>query len=372
MIIYRYISKQLFAATLGVSFVLVLIFFSGRFIKYLARAADGRIAGDALFAIMAYRLPGFLELILPLGIFLGILLAYGRLYLDSEMTVLQATGISQWQITRMTFLPTFSMFVIVALLSIYISPWGAKESEKLILEAKSESQLKILTPGRFHTNKAKDKVTYTETVSSDKASMSNLFMAEDNRDRLVSVVAKRGEKIIDETTGLEYLQLKDGYRYEGQPGDSNFRVTEFSTYTVKLTDPEPKDIGKKYRLMDTASLWKDPSPIAQAELQWRLSLPILVPIVVLMAIPLSRVNPRQGRYLKMLPSIIGYLSYLTLLIAGKGWLEKEKIPSQLGLWWVHVLFLMIALLLYWFPNYLRVRQAKKGRIEVLPAEGESA
>ena len=364
MIIYRYISKQLFATTLGVSFVLVLIFFSGRFIKYLARAADGRIAGDALFAIMAYRLPGFLELILPLGIFLGILLAYGRLYLDSEMSVLQATGISQWQITKLTFLPAFSMFVVVALLSIYISPWGAQQSEIILLEAKSQSQLKIITPGKFHTNKTKDKVTYTETVSSDKNSMANIFMAEDDKDRLVSVVAHSGERIIDATTQQEYLQLRNGYRYEGQPGDSNFRVTQFDTYTVKLSEPEAKDDTTKYRLMDTAELWRDPSPLAKAEFQWRISLPILVPIVVLMAIPLSRVNPRQGRYLKLLPSIIGYLSYLSLLIAGKGWIEKGKIPPELGLWWIHGLFLFIAFLLHWAPNYYRVQKAKKGRVAV--------
>ena len=98
MIIYHYLSKQLFRATASVTAILLMIFVGGRFIKYMAEAAQGRLAGEVLLLIMAYRLPSFLELILPLGIFVGILLAYGRLYLDSEMTVLSASGVSHWQI----------------------------------------------------------------------------------------------------------------------------------------------------------------------------------------------------------------------------------------------------------------------------------
>ena len=93
----------------------------------------------------------------------------------------------------------------------------------------------------------------------------------------------------------------------------------------------------------------------KAELQWRISLPILVFIVTLMAVPLSRVNPRQGRYLKLLPAILLYMAYLTILIAARGALEKGKLPMALGLWWVHALFLLIGLgLLYWEPWRLKM------------------
>jgi lipopolysaccharide export system permease protein len=79
-------------------------------------------------------------------------------------------------------------------------------------------------------------------------------------------------------------------------------------------------------------------------------LPLLVFIVTLMAVPLSRVNPRQGRFLKLLPAILLYMAYLTMLIAARGALEKGKIPVALGLWWVHAIFLIIGLgLLYWEP-----------------------
>ena len=96
----------------------------------------------------------------------------------------------------------------------------------------------------------------------------------------------------------------------------------------------------------------------RAELEWRLSLPLLVFIVTLMAVPLSRVNPRQGRFLKLLPAILLYMAYLTLLIAARGALDKGKIPVALGLWWVHAIFLVIGLgLLYWEP--LRLKMASR-------------
>jgi len=360
LIIYRYISRQLFASTLGISFFLVLIFFSGRFIRYMGYAAEGRIAGDALFSIMAFRLPEFLVLILPLGMFLGILMAYGRLYLDSEMTVLQASGISQWQITKLTATPALCMTLVVAGLSFYLVPTGTDAFERIASEARSKSSIKLLTPGRFQTSTDKTKVTYTESLNSERTSMSNIFVASDDNGRLSAVFARSGERYLDHATRQEFLRLSDGHRYEGQPGQADYRVTAFKNYTVRMAKPEPLLESDEIKRLSTQTLMQMDTLAAHAELHWRIALPLLVPVVVLLAIPLSRVNPRQGRYMKMLPAILGYLAYLSLLLAGRGWIESGKIPAEFGLWWIHVAFFVVALMLHWWPSYRTRRKALHG------------
>jgi len=360
LIIYRYISRQLFSTTLAVSFILVFILVGGRFIKYMSQAADGRIAGDVLFLLMAYRLPEFLQMILPLGLFLGILLSYGRLYIENEMVVLSACGISQTRITLMTLVPCLMMMGVVGSFSLYLAPYGGAKSEEILWHTTNQSRFELLTPGRFHSNAKKDKVTYTEGLSSDRKQMRNVFIAEDKSDKSIAIFAKSGVRRVDKDTGSQYLELKDGYRYEGVPGSSEYRIIKYNSYQLQISAPDKEQAVKKIKATSTSSLLSNPTLLAQAELQWRIGLPLLVPIVVLLAIPLSRVNPRQGRYLKLLPSIVVYLAYLSLLIACKSAIEKGTIPAGLGLWWVHILFFCVAILLHSWPW---IRMKFKGRQE---------
>lgn len=345
MIIYRYLSKQLFVSTVSVTSVLVLILVSGRFIKYMSEAAEGRLVGDVLFAIMAFRLPSFLEMILPLGIFLGILLSYGRLYLESEMTVLNACGISQRHLIRFTLVPMICLMCAVGTLSFVVGPWGTAHSEQILFEQRNQSEFETLSPGRFHVSKDHQRVTYAERLSTDRRRMENLFIAEETVLQHTVITADSGARRLDPRTGEQFLDLFNGYRYIGTPGQADFQVVKFNKSSIKLADPVISKEITKMKAAPLADLWKQNSRAANAELQWRISLPLLVPIVVLLAIPLSKVNPRQGRYLKLLPAMLLYLLYLSLLSSSKAALEDGDLPIWLGLWWVHALFIVIAILL---------------------------
>ena len=139
--------------------------------------------------------------------------------------------------------------------------------------------------------------------------------------------------------------LNKGFRYEGQPGEADFRTIEYDTYGVLLPKPEVQTEVTDREAMSTAQLLREDGLDERAELQWRIAIPLLVPIVAFFAVPLARVNPRQGRFLKLLPSILLYMSYLALLISARGWMESGKTPAVLGLWWVHGLFLIVGLVL---------------------------
>ena len=360
MIVFRYLSREVLLTLSAVSAVLLVIIMSGRFVKFLAQAASGALDPGSLFLIMGFRLPGFLQLILPLGLFLGILLSYGRLYLESEMTVLSATGMSQQRLLAMTMVPAAGVALMVAWLSMSLAPQGAMQFQLLLNKQDAMTEFDTLEPGRFQALSDGTRVTYTETLTDDRINLGGVFISQKNissaqKDRGISVlVAEKGRQEI-RPDGNRYLILDNGYRYDGNPGQADYRSIKYDEYGVLLPKPDVSDEVTDRDAMTTSSLLVGDDVRSRAELEWRLSLPILVFIVTLMAVPLSRVNPRQGRFLKLLPAILLYMAYLTILIAARGALEKGKIPQSLGLWWVHMIFLAIGLgLLYWEPLRLKI------------------
>ncbi|MNF80268.1 Lipopolysaccharide export system permease protein LptF [compost metagenome] len=370
MIVFRYLSREVLVTLSAVSAVLLVIIMSGRFIKYLAQAAQGILDPGVLFLIMGYRLPGFLQLILPLGLFLGIgiLLAYGRLYLESEMTVLSATGMSQQRLLGMTMAPAALVALLVAWLSLGLAPQGVTQVAQIINQQDALTEFDTLVPGRFQTLRDGSRVTYTEQLSEDRGNLAGVFISEKrfssdkSKERAPSVlVAEKGRQEVG-ADGNRYLILENGYRYDGNPGQADYRAIKYDTYGVLLPKPEVSEEVTDREAIPTSELFGSDGRRERAELQWRLSLPLLVFVVTLLAVPLSRVNPRQGRFLKLLPAILLYMAYLTMLIAVRGALEKGKLPIGLGMWWVHGLFLLIGLgLMYWEPLSLK-RAARRAEV----------
>lgn len=368
MIVFRYLSREVLITMSAVSAVLLVIIMSGRFIKYLAQAAQGLLDPGSLFMIMGVRLPGFLQLILPLGLFLGILLAYGRLYLDSEMTVLTATGMSQQRLLAITLAPALFIALLVAWLSLWLAPQGITQMQLLLNKQDAMTEFDTLAPGRFQSMRDGTRVTYTETLANERTELGGVFISDKNRPRNGK---DGGTSVLVGTTGVQeihadgsrYLILKDGYRYDGTPGQADYREIKYDTYAALQPKPEVSSEIDDRDAIPTADLLGSDDPRMKSELQWRLSIPLLVFVVTVLAVPLSRVNPRQGRFLKLLPAVLLYMAYLALLIAGRGMLDKGKIPMALGLWWIHGIFLGIGLLLlYWEPLRLKLaaQRAKSG------------
>lgn len=354
MIVFRYLSREVLVTLSAVSAVLLVIIMSGRFVKYLAQAAQGMLDPAALFMIMGFRMPGFMQLILPLGLFLGILLSYGRLYLESEMTVLAATGMSQQRLLWITMAPAAVVFLLVGWLSLGLAPQGAAQVARIVNQQDAMTEFDTLVPGRFQELRDGSRITYTETLSDDRALLGGVFISEKRlsrdgkKDQGISVlVAEKGRQEVN-AQGVRYLILENGYRYDGNPGEANYRAIKYDTYGAVLPKPEISEEVTDRDAISTRDLFGNDNPRYKAELQWRIALPVLVFIVTLIAVPLSKANPRQGRFLKLLPAILLYMAYLTILIAARGALERGKIPMVLGLWPVHAVFLAIGLvLLYW-------------------------
>ncbi|GGY65194.1 LPS export ABC transporter permease LptF [Marinobacter zhanjiangensis] len=359
-IIFRYLTRQTLATMLAVSGVLLMVFMSGRFIKYLAEAAAGELSADVLFAIMGYRFPGFLELILPLGFFIGILLAYGRMYLESEMTVLFACGVSDRQVLGHTLVAGFVVMLLVGAMSLWVTPWGMKNVDRIFNEQSQATEFEMLTPGRFQSLDDGGRVTYTRSLSDDRRMLQGVFIAEysETDEQLSLVVADEGSQFVDDETGSRFLVLENGARFQGLPGELDYSVTEFEAYGLKIAEQDARGSIDEEGL-STAALMRSDDPELRALLHWRFSLPLIVPVVTLLAVRLSRVNPRQGRFFHLLPAMMIYILYLGLLIVARDALASGRVPEWIGMAWVHVLFLALGLWLQFGPAWLRRRRLER-------------
>ncbi|UXD89348.1 LPS export ABC transporter permease LptF [Thalassolituus hydrocarboniclasticus] len=354
LILFRYLARELAGSLVAVTTVLLMILMSGRLIQQLAAAAAGEVSLDIVFFTLLLRLPSFLEMILPLALFISILLTYGRLYAESEMTVLTATGFSDKKLLGYTMIPALFLTLLVASFTLVLSPWGAQKMENLYEKQSKLTEFELLAPGRFQSTATGSRVTYTEALSNDKTQMHQVFIADGN----TLLLAERGTQYVSDETGSRFLELHKGRRYDLTPGSAQLQVLDFDLYGVKIAD-EPEERRKlRKEAVPTLELIGSAEPKHQAQLQWRISLILMVPIVTLIAFPLSKVNPRQGRFARLFPAIVLFMVYISLLIAMTGMIEKRTLNPAIGLWSLHIVYLLIAAGLLLLPEWIRRRKIK--------------
>jgi len=347
LILTRYFLKELLTSTFVITGILMLIVVSARLVVHLNKAVAGIIPPEAVYYTILYNSPGFLQLILPLGFYISILLVYGRMYSENEMTVLHATGFGPKQVFRITMAPVGVMMLLIGFLSLWLAPTAANKLDEYYQIQQQESEFSFITPGRFNAiGSSGQKVSYAQTLSTDRKQMQNVFMADGD----TIILADSGKQYVDPESGSRYLELSNGRRVTGQPGKPQLDTLEFDSYSVKIA--EESSVAKKARneAASTYALFKSKKRKDKARLHYRIGLFLLVPIIVLIAFPLSHVKPRQGRYGKMLPAIVVYMVYYTMMITARKWMEQGQTPLWLGLWWLHGIFIFIGVLLMYWPT----------------------
>lgn len=360
MILSRYLMREVFGSLLAVTFVLLLIFLSQQLVRYLSYAASGKLAANMLLQLLGFEIPYLLALLLPLGLYLGIILAYGRLYTDNEMSVMQSCGLSQRRLMVITGGFTLVITLIVLLLTLWINPLIAEKKVSALTASTSTANIMAnLMPGRFQVSNDGRRVVYVERISHKHKIADNVFFADQAKTSAETeasspwsvVSAARGYQAKDKISHRHFLVAENGYRYEGRPGQNDYKIIQFGKYAVQ--NPGLTSASKHHETenIPTIKLWGERSdPSYAAELQWRISIPLSAFLLSLLAIPFSHVRPRQGRYSVLLPAILLYIVYVNLLFVARNWLEQATIPTYLGLWWVHLVFLGVFLIVLLFRS----------------------
>ncbi|MBC3765496.1 LPS export ABC transporter permease LptF [Neptunicella marina] len=348
MLLFRYLLSETMKSQIAVFMVLMAIFITQKFVRVLADATNGDIPAGLIMGFLSLQLPVLAALILPLSLFLGIMLAHGRLYADSEMAVLRACGISEWYVTRVMLFLGLMVAIVTASLTLWLAPAAVEREYQLEEQAGAESGLTTLIPGRFQETANEQAVMFVHDIGTDNNQLEGVFVAQhknQEEDKSVHLVYAKIGNVTEEADGSQQLILQQGKQYEGMRGQRDYQIVSFDQYQIQIAEQQAEQKRRKLTAYPTMQLLDDNSIDAIAELQWRISIPLSIMFLVLIAVPLSSVDPRQGRFGKIFPALLMYLGYFLLLMAGRKVLEDGKIPPQFGLWWVHGVVLLIGFVL---------------------------
>lgn len=331
MIIRRYLVKQVVSTSLVVITLLTLIMMGGRLIKYFGIAAQGRLDVSILFSIIGYRLPEFLTLILPLGFFIGLMLVFGRLYVDHEMAIFNSSGLSKHRLARLLVPLTVVYLIVQMTLMVWVSPWGLRQFYQLTSTQAVRTGFDLVRPKEFISSGAY--TIYAGSLSEDRKNLKDIFFYQrgekaDKPD--VMILAKEATRVELPNDTASVVDLVQGRRYEIFPGTAKYTQIEFQSYRLRLeSDKEAKFESTEVEGLPFSTLWKTRAdPVVASELGWRIFVPFSIFVALALAVALSEVTPRQGRYLKLFPALIIFASLIVALMAIKTRVSKD----EMGVW----------------------------------------
>ncbi|MGH8542884.1 MAG: LPS export ABC transporter permease LptF [Gammaproteobacteria bacterium] len=341
-ILDRYIFREVLVTWLVVTSVLWFVLLTNQFARVLGQAAADRLPREAVFSMIWLTSVQYLTVLVPIALFLAIMLALARLYRDSEMVALMACGSGPRRLYRPILLLALLLVAAVGWLSLDVGPQAAVDASRMRDAAARELELGNFEAGRFVRAGSGSAVFYAEDETGN-GQLSDVFIQRRDGDRLEIALAASGELRAD--GDRQMLILFDGRRYEGEPGKRNFSIIRFAEHGIPLMLPPAAQEVDDPELMPTTALIGSSDIARIAELQWRVSMPLSALLLALLAVPLSRTRPRQGRYGKMAVAILVYIAYSNLLGAARVWTERQVVPPEVGVWWVHGLLLLLTLVL---------------------------
>jgi len=345
VIIIRYLVREVFKSQLAILFILLLIFFCQKLVRILGAAVDGEIPTNLVLTLLGLGVPQMAQLILPLSLFLAILMTFGRLYTESEITVMHACGLGKNVLVKSAMV---LMLFTVSLATINVSwlgPWSSRYQSEVMQNAKANPGAAALAAGQFQQASDGQSVLFIEHVKG--SSFENVFLAQlrpKGNARPSVVVADRGH-MTQREDGSQVVTLDHGTRFEGTAMLRDFRITDFENYQAiighQAVTLDPND--SEQASMQT--LWHSQNPDFRSELHWRLTLIFSVLVMALMVVPLSVVNPRQGRVLSMLPAMLLYLVFFLLQSSLRSNGGKGRLDPAIWMWSINLAYLALAVLL---------------------------
>ena len=340
-LIGRYIFREAFGSWLVVMAVLFLIFMTNQLADILGDAASDRLPRDAVLAILGLMALRHLMLLTPITLFLGVTLALARLNRDGEMAALSACGVGS---TRLLVpIGAFTLLLAIGLtwLAFVLTPAASRRIEEIRSSAEQNVELSAVEPGKFTTPDSGDTVLYARDVVGDE--LRDVFLQTQREERVSVVLAERGRRIVDPVTAEQSFVFYDGKLYEGVPGEPKFLVVEFDEQLVPIRPADEDEPVEGPAAKPTLDLVRSAALADRAELHWRVSWPLSLFVLALLAVPLSRTAPREGRYARIGIALFIYLIYTGLLSIGRLWVERGVVTDGVGLWWVHAVVALVGL-----------------------------
>ena len=334
VVAFRHVNRELAGVFVVVFLTLIVIALGGRFIGYLQEAALGRYSADALWLLAGLRLPEFAQLTAPFALILAVLMSCGRLHAEGEFAALTSAGASPLRILSWLAAGILTVAAGVASLALAVTPAATRAASELLSEQQSTLLLPSIPPGVFVSSDHGRRVTYAEDVDPEGGRLLRVFMSEHQGLDFSTMWAEAGSQYVDAETGSRFLLLERGARYEGRAGDASFNMVEFERLGHRIEPSTADASSAKAAGLPTERL--DPANAAHiAELQWRLSLPLLTVVGAFAAFGMARVRQRAGRFARIVPGTVLFAAYFLACAAARSAVADGVLPAAAGIWPVH-------------------------------------
>ncbi|MDT8322162.1 MAG: LPS export ABC transporter permease LptF [Xanthomonadales bacterium] len=358
MIVDRYMVREVGIPFLGAALVLIVIFTTYSLTHFLVDANAGLLRAGEVVQLTALRAFISMEVLLPLSLYLGIMAGMGRLYSDSEIYALRSSGISERRLMRPVMLLALLLAAFTALLSLLGRPWAYTATYELRAAAEAASEVDRIRPARFYRFEDSGRMVFIDHIEPDERGVNGIFIRRRVGEDITVMTAVNGSLDYHARPGHHRLTLFDArvFKRVAQAPDL---VGEFGSFALWLAVAQPEPVGHRTKAASNISLKASSLGPDRAELQWRLSTPLSALLLALLAIPLSRSQPRQGRFARIIVALVIYAVYFTLLDVSRSWVEQG---SARTIWWVPGLLFAFLLPLYipW-RDWLRRRGYRIGR-----------
>jgi len=348
MILKRYLHREIVEKLGWIIGLLLLIVTSNRFVKYLADAAAGDLPADLILQMLLMKMLAALPKLMPVAIFLAVILGLARLSRDKELTIVSVSGVAHRFQFVSVFQLSFMFALIVFVISFFISPWATQGTEELKIRAEAEADVSGMKAGKFKEFSKGDRVVYVERVSGDEY-MENVFLQVRQDEKLGVLNATSARYKTAKRSGSKYILFENGRRYVGHPGELNYQITKYRTYAVLVEQGDEGVEHVKLESLPSSALVNSDNPKHKAELQWRISFVISSLLLPLLAVALNRYSFNEQKFLPVLIAIMIYIIYSNLLGVSKTLLKRDEISAFTGLWWVHLILVLLIIAVFQFP-----------------------
>ncbi|MDH5220974.1 MAG: LPS export ABC transporter permease LptF [Betaproteobacteria bacterium] len=345
MIFHRALLREFAQLAAAVFLTLFLIAITTRLVRLLGQAAGGKIPTDAVFAFLGFFALNALPLLLSLTLFVTVLLTVARSYRDGEMVIWFSSGLSlaAWIRPVLTF--ALPLVAVIALLVSVINPWTVRMGEQFRSRVEARDDAARIDPGVFVESRGRDRVFFVEAAGDAPGEVRNVFVSAVQHGRSGILVSRRG-LLESAPNGDRFVVLVDGRRYEGVPGEADFRIMEFERYAARIERPARDEPASTEKSLSTPALLQSPTSVNLGELVWRIGVPLSALLLALLAVPLGFVNPRAGRSVNLLFALLAYLVYYNLQSVVQARVSQGRLDFSVGVWVVHGVVLVVLVALF--------------------------
>ena len=341
-ILLKSLNFEVLLSTIGVLLIFFFLVVSSRFVGYFEQASEGLIDPSLVFKVVFLRFPDFITLLLPLSFFLGVIITVSRLYSDREIFGYLAGGLSENDLVKYLFPQAMFFFLITLSLSIFLAPYTKELSKEILSLDTIQEQFESVRQKELFSFNENDGFIHVENKENNILDEVIIFIQNDEYSSLI--IAEN--LIYEDLSSKTNLDFKDGVLYQDIFNQNSSFVSYFGELSVPINNSKNTISG-----LSLSKLFDFSIKSSKSQTQWNLSIPLTIFVLLIYAVNFSKVEPRQGRFSVLVPSIFIYILYLSLLILARDSFDEGSIASQNYIWYVHLIFLLFAIFLLFRKNF---------------------